>query len=109
MKGHMKNLMRAKGGGAGEDQGGTPKSRTVPDNVETEAEEGRKHGGKRKDGGHVMGHPPKKHRLDRPGRKRGGGIGADKNPLSTAARVKDAEGHHADEGNAADSHKGEGP
>lgn len=44
-----------------------------------------------------------KRRLDRPGRKRGGGIGADTSPLSTAARVKNAEGHDATEGNAADN------
>jgi len=67
-----------------------------------EADE-KKHGGRTKkhykDGGHVMGHHGKK-RLDRPGRKRGGGVGADTSPLTTAARVTSAEDHHADQGNA---------
>lgn len=63
-------------------------------NVAKEAEE-KKHGGKvhkRKKGGEVEGHHSK-HRLDKPGRKRGGAIGADQKPLSTAARVKPAMGH----------------
>jgi hypothetical protein len=34
----------------------------------------------------------KKHRLDRPGRKRGGGIGSNVNPLSTSARTEDRRG-----------------
>ena len=71
--------------------------------VEKEAEE-KKHGGKTKKkyahGGHVEGHMRKTHRMDRPGRKRGGRAGADMNPLSTASKVKDADGHHATEGNA---------
>lgn len=36
-------------------------------------------------------------RMDRPGRKRGGGVGSDKSPLTTANRTKDADGHSADE------------
>lgn len=71
-------------------------------NVEKEAEE-KAHGGKvhkrMKSGGHVEGHVGKR-RLDRPGRKRGGGVGSDMHPLSSAARVTSADGHHADEGNA---------
>ena len=55
----------------------------------------RKHGGKvkRAKGGHVMhmdGHKSK-HRMDRPGRKRGGAVGADRSPLSTAHRSTSAE------------------
>jgi hypothetical protein len=40
---------------------------------------------KRKDGGHVHGKATR-HRMDRPkpGRKRGGGVGADRSPLSSA-------------------------
>lgn len=70
---------RAKGGAV--EGGGNP-------NVIKEAEE-RKKGGraKRKHGGKSvemhMGHKAH-HRLDRPGRKRGGRIGADKSPLSSA-------------------------
>lgn len=73
-------------------------------NVEKEAEE-KKHGGKvkRARGGkaehHVEGHAGK-HRLDRPGRKRGGRAGADMSPLTTASKITNADGHHATEGNA---------
>ena len=35
-------------------------------------------------------------RMDRPGRKRGGGIGADMTPLSSAARTREAGAHKAD-------------
>lgn len=66
--------------------------------VEKEAEE-KKRGGKV--GAHVEGHM-KKHRLDRPGRKRGGSVGADMHPLTNAAKVKNAEGHDANTGNSAD-------
>lgn len=47
---------------------------------------------------HVDGEGAKtKHRrLDRPGRKRGGGVGADMTPLTTAARTHQAGAHHAD-------------
>ena len=56
----------------------------------------RKKGGrvKRKHGGSAMhmhgGHA--KHRLDRPGRKRGGGVGADRSPLSSAHKGQ-SDGH----------------
>lgn len=76
--------------------------------AEHEAEE-MKHGGRkhRKRGGKmehheehkVDGHHGRK-RLDRPGRKRGGAVGADLHPLSTASRVHDAEDHKAEDGNA---------
>ena len=57
----------------------------------------KKHGGKvkRKAGGKVIGLMTGggvKPRLDRPGRKRGGGVGADRNPLSSAHK-----GGHAGE------------
>jgi hypothetical protein len=63
-------------------------------NVVKEAME-RKHGGRTKkeekhEKHHVEGHKAKMH-LGRPGRKTGGRIGADKAPLSTAARVKSSE------------------
>jgi hypothetical protein len=52
-------------------------------NVVKEARE-RKKGGKV--GMKVMG-GNKRHRLDRPGRKRGGGVGSDSRPLSSAANA----------------------
>ena len=59
---------------------------------ETEGEESydkgdeRKRGGKvkRAKGGMVVEGHKSKHRMDRPGRKRGGAVGADRSPLSTA-------------------------
>lgn len=50
--------------------------------------EGKKHGGhvKSKDVGHMAG-GKSKHRMDRPGRKSGGRVGANKAPLSTAHNV----------------------
>lgn len=47
----------------------------------------RKHGGAVKHVGSVEGHSGKA-RLDRPGRKRGGGVGSDVTPLSSAARIE---------------------
>lgn len=73
--------------------------------VEEEADE-RKDGGKvghkrmkHKDGGCIEGHAGKR-RLDRPGRKRGGGVGSDMHPLSSASKITNAEGHDADTGDA---------
>jgi hypothetical protein len=43
----------------------------------------------RKHGGHVVEGKHSKHRMDRPGRKKGGRVGADHSPLSSA--------HHASE------------
>lgn len=64
-------------------------------NVMDEAKE-RKNGGRAKK--HVMmdGSKTKHMRLDRPGRKRGGAIGADSAPLTTAARVTQGSAHKAD-------------
>lgn len=95
---HMEK--RADGGRATEED---PKPYNAQgSNVEKEAEEGRKNGGrmKKKAGGMVEGHEKKK-RLDRPGRKRGGKIGADMAPLSSAAKIRNASEHDAtDDGNA---------
>lgn len=55
-------------------------------NVAKEAEK------KKKGGAVVPGHKGKK-RLDRPGRKRGGGVGADTRPLSSAHTESKARGH----------------
>ena len=68
--------------------------------VEHEAEE-KKDGGrlKRKLGGRVEGKKPH-HLLHRPGRARGGGVGADMRPLSSAHRGTAAKGHKADAGPA---------
>jgi hypothetical protein len=54
----------------------------------------RKTGGKaemKKEMGKVEGEE-RRHRMDRPGRKRGGGVGADKTPLTTASATKDRRG-----------------
>lgn len=69
--------------------------------VEDEAEE-KNAGGKVKKHSAAEGMKAKK-RLDRPGRKRGGSVGADMHPLSSAAKIKNAEGHDATEGNAEDN------
>ena len=68
--------------------------------VEKEAEE-KKHGGRtgRAKGGHVDGKKSMM-RLDRPGRKRGGRVGADMSPLTTASKVTDAKEHKAELGNS---------
>lgn len=63
------------------------------------ADGGAMHHGKKHEGHKVEGHHGKK-RLDRAARKRGGGIGADKTPLTTAAKVTNAEDHKAEDGNA---------
>lgn len=77
-------------------------------NVVAEAEE-KKNGGrtghkrKFKDGGMIDGMASKK-RFDRPGRKSGGGVGSNKSPLSTAAKITPASGHNAPvSGNASDN------
>lgn len=101
---HMK-----KGGGLESPQEGDlePDLKPMPYNapgshVEKEAEEKHKGGKvKRARGGHVEGHHGGK-RMDRPGRKRGGSVGSDMHPLSSAAKVKNASGHNADTGDAAD-------
>lgn len=55
---------------------------------EAEGKESYDKGDERKRGGKVvkMGGKSGKHRMDRPGRKRGGAVGADRSPLSTAHR-----------------------
>lgn len=72
-------------------------------NVEKEADEKARGGrAKRKSGGMIDG-KEKKMRLDRPGRKTGGRVGADKAPLTTAANIRPASEHKAeDSGNADD-------
>lgn len=84
MKGHKK---RANGGKAPIKVAGNP-------NVFKEATE-RKNGGKveRATGGKVVGlmtGGAVRPRLDRPGRKTGGRVGADKSPLSSANKVSSA-------------------
>ncbi len=102
--GHKEHHHRKDGGKVEPDQKEPKPYNAVGSEVEKEAEE-KKHGGKvkRKRGGHVMEHgegEKAKHRLDRPGRKRGGRAGADMSPLTTASKVTNAEGHSAEEGNA---------
>lgn len=92
MKGKMKNCRK--------DGGVVPKDDSPKDvyaggesNVKKEADE-RKDGGrvkKKKDEAKVDGKMSKM-RLDRPGRKSGGRVGADSSPLSSAAKVSDRGG-----------------
>jgi hypothetical protein len=90
---HMgKMAMRANGGRA---DGGKTLEYTKEANVMDEAKE-RKDGGKAKKHLDMEGMKTKFRRLDRPGRKRGGGVGADSTPLTTAARVTPAGDHKAD-------------
>ena len=71
--------------------------------AEEGAEEGAEGGGRKKRarGGALKnlemdGHKTKHRRLDRPGRKRGGGVGATLTPLSTAAKTTQGGDHKAD-------------
>lgn len=81
---------------------------------EEKMEEGHKKGGRahRKHGGKAEmrgeGHKPKNHRLDRPGRKKGGSVGADQHPLSSAANTKDAEAHSTGESGKARQNPSDG-
>jgi hypothetical protein len=75
--------------------GGRTLEYTKEANVMDEAKE-RKDGGKAKKTVMMDGAMTKHRRLDRPGRKRGGGVGADKTPLTTAAKVTQAMDHKAD-------------
>jgi len=113
---NQKESMHRKTGGRTEEDGNEGVPYEEPDaeevyagkgsNVEKEAHgEERKKGGKvkmltKKKGGVAEGkkHVGKvegeaaKHRMDRPGRKRGGGVGADTSPLTTANKVDDRRG-----------------
>ena len=60
--------------------------------AEEKADKKAKGGKVRHKGMEAEGHGKKMH-LGRMGRKAGGGVGADMHPLSTAARVKNADGH----------------
>jgi len=105
---HHKEHRRARGGSTeGE---GKPMDRAEDKETEKEADErtygGHKRGGhvkKRAHGGkvhhgktpmHVDGKAPAHHRMDRPGRKRGGGVGADTSPMTTAAKLTAPKGEH---------------
>ena len=101
---HMEHDKKAEGGKV--EPGLHPKAYDAQGSeVEKEADE-KKRGGraKRKDGGrmhHEGGMKAK--RLDRPGRKRGGRVGADKMPLTGANKITDASEHDAkDSGDAED-------
>lgn len=75
--------------------GGRTLEYTKEANVMDEAKE-RKSGGKAMKTVAMEGAMTKHRRLDRPGRKRGGGVGADKTPLTTAATTTQAGAHKAD-------------
>ena len=107
---HEGKRHRAKGGKAKE-AGGNPYVEHEAHETEDGEETERKHGGKakhhgkhhgkehehkkeRKHGGKIEGHHPK-HRMDKPGRKRGGRVGADTSPLSSANRTSKPTGEPA--------------
>lgn len=91
MKGKMK---RAGGGVVPTDEAPREVYAGGGSNVVKEADE-RKKGGPVKAKKEVKMHGMKtKMRLDRPGRKMGGRVGADKSPLSSAARTSDPDGAH---------------
>ena len=87
-----RRLQRAKGGRTGLVASGNPDVLKEGEGKEDYAKvDEKKHGGKvkhkRKSGGKVIGLMTGggvKPRLDRPGRKRGGAVGADRSPLSSA-------------------------
>ena len=83
----MKGKKRASGGVVDKDESPKEVYAGAGSNVVKEADE-RKDGGrvKRKEGGKVDGKKSKM-RLDRPGRKMGGRVGADRSPLSEAAKL----------------------
>lgn len=69
-------------------------------NVEKEAEEKNKGGKvkKRAAGGSMMEGSKARHRLDRRGRKRGGSVGSDMHPLSSAAGESGGREENKDDG-----------
>jgi hypothetical protein len=91
---HMEKECRAKGGAVGGREGmwvaGNPDVKKEAEGEEPYAEgDERKHGGKvkkhkgKKHGMHAEGHKAP-HRMDRPKRARGGKVGSDRNPFSSA-------------------------
>lgn len=82
----MKGKKRASGGVVDKDESPKEVYAGAGSNVVKEADE-RKAGGRvKKEGGKVDGKKAKM-RLDRPGRKMGGRVGADRSPLSEAAKL----------------------
>lgn len=96
MKGR-KDCKRASGGVVPKDESTKDVYAGADSNVRKEADE-RKDGGrvkKKKEMGKVEGKKSKM-RLDRPGRKSGGRVGADSSPLSSAARVSERDDKEGD-------------
>src|SRR5215813_3420952 len=103
-KGHHHGKHKASGGRTHEIVSGNPDVLKEAEGKESYAKgDEKKHGGKvkhhRKHGGHVDGHEMHGHHAHhRPdhkprGRKRGGGVGADRSPLSSAHRGTMGAGH----------------
>lgn len=76
--------------------GGKVQKYTPENNVEKEAEERKRGGAVKKKEQKVEGKMPKK-RMDRPCRKDGGRVGADKMPFSSAAKVTMTRDHKTDD------------
>ncbi|MBM7047574.1 hypothetical protein [Rhizobium lusitanum] len=95
MKGKMKSC-RKDGGVVPKDESPKDVYAGADSNVKKEADE-RKDGGrvKKKEMGKVDGKKSKM-RLDRPGRKAGGRVGADSSPLSSAAKTTGASDKEGD-------------
>lgn len=96
---HMKHHKRAAGGGIGDDDKKVKEESYAGTGSETEKEAERKKRGGRIHHGkvpmHVDGHKAAHHRLDRPGRKRGGAVGADSKPMTSAHNLTPPEGMKA--------------
>lgn len=90
----MKN--KARGGGIGDDDRKVKEQSYAGTGSEVEKAAERKKAGGRVHHGkvpmHVEGHKASHHRLDRPGRKRGGAVGADTKPMTTASKLSAPEG-----------------
>lgn len=86
---------RAAGGVVDKDPSPTDVYAGAGSNVIKEAEERKRGGRVKKDMGKVEGKMSKM-RLDRPGRKMGGRVGADCSPLSSAAKTEEPSGKESD-------------
>ena len=87
-----------RGGRAKRKKGGKAECKSMGGEAEERSTHGRFERKEKKRGGHVAKMEGKgaKHRLDRPGRKRGGGVGSDSSPLTSAARTHDRRGDDED-------------
>ena len=98
---HKRKDRRAKGGGIGAVGAVKEESYTAGDpKTEKEAEKRKRGGAVMKKGKmpHMVHGSAPHHHANRPGRKRGGSVGADSHPMTEAARLTMPEGMHKDYG-----------